>query len=112
MCAHEMLQCAAVVVSKAGECIGAVCGQGKAPAKLLLLELTITAHLATCRVTVYCPTTQKVEVTEATDPYSVSLAADGDRTQVALASFVEAVHSPCPCQACATFVERCRFRCE
>ncbi len=34
------------------------------------------------RVTVYCPWTQKVEVSETSDPYSVSLAADGDRSQV------------------------------
>jgi hypothetical protein len=34
------------------------------------------------RVAVYCPWTQRVEVSEATDPYSRSLAADGERTQV------------------------------
>jgi hypothetical protein len=33
-------------------------------------------------VTVYCPWTLRVEVSEVTDPYSVSLAADGERTQV------------------------------
>jgi len=35
------------------------------------------------RVTVYCPWTRRVETVEVTDPYSVSLAADGERTQVA-----------------------------
>ncbi|GAX86296.1 hypothetical protein CEUSTIGMA_g13708.t1, partial [Chlamydomonas eustigma] len=33
------------------------------------------------RVTVYCPWTLRVEVSEVTDPYSMSLAADGERTQ-------------------------------
>mmetsp|Transcript_1676 Transcript_1676/g.4831 ORF Transcript_1676/g.4831 Transcript_1676/m.4831 type:complete len:1182 (+) Transcript_1676:338-3883(+) len=34
------------------------------------------------RVTAYCPDTQQVEALEATDPYSRSLAADGQRTQI------------------------------
>jgi pullulanase-type alpha-1,6-glucosidase len=37
----------------------------------------------TYRITVYCPWTQRIEVSEATDPYSVALAADGARTQFA-----------------------------
>ena len=37
----------------------------------------------TFRVTVFCPLTQRVETSEATDPYSVALAADGCRSQFA-----------------------------
>jgi pullulanase len=37
----------------------------------------------TFRVRVYCPWTRRIEVVEATDPYSRSLAADGVRSQVA-----------------------------
>ena len=33
------------------------------------------------RIKVYCPWTQKIEVSEATDPYSFSLTADGGRSQ-------------------------------
>ena len=36
------------------------------------------------RVSVYNPWSQRMEVLEATDPYSRSLAADGARTQVGL----------------------------
>ena len=39
-------------------------------------------HPPSSRVKVYCPWTLQIEISEATDPYSVSLAADGDRTQV------------------------------
>ncbi len=35
------------------------------------------------RVTVYCPWTRRVEMVEVTDPYSLALAADGERTQIA-----------------------------
>ena len=38
----------------------------------------------TFRVTVYCPWTQRLETSEATDPYSVALAADGARSQFAV----------------------------
>ncbi len=34
-------------------------------------------------VTVYCPWTRRIQAVEVTDPYSVSLAADGERTQIA-----------------------------
>ncbi len=34
------------------------------------------------RVIVYCPWTQRIETSEASDPYSVALAADGERTQL------------------------------
>ena len=48
-----------------------------------LLLTSVPRHLPTsARVTVYCPWTLGLESSEATDPYSVSLAADGERTQV------------------------------
>lgn len=37
----------------------------------------------TYRVTVYCPWSGRIETSEATDPYSVALAADGERSQFA-----------------------------
>jgi len=37
----------------------------------------------TLRVRVYCCWTQGIETSVATDPYSLALAADGERTQIA-----------------------------
>ena len=41
----------------------------------------LTNPVLPLRVAVYCPWTLRIESSEATDPYSVSLAADGERSQ-------------------------------
>ena len=49
------------------------------------------------RLEVYSPWSQRMEVLEATDPYSRSLAADGARTQVGVCLRLDRLSSQMPC---------------